>query len=321
MPDQVPRPRLVRGLRAGRRAADRGGGAERARRTRRQRRGPDRAARARALGREAPAGRAGGRRRKRGGRAGGRGEGGGREAAPAAQRPSWSRRRPMWGIDRRLVQNFDWTLFGLVFSLVAIGIVNLISSTHSGAGISDEVRRQLALARDRLRRAAGDARDRLPPLRALRRAALRDLAAAARRDAGARARHARQPELALRRALPALRAGQDHAGADARPLLPAQSARGDPPRAGPGPSARDRGAAGGADRVAARHGRRAAHRAGRLDLPRLRADPVARLGGGRAARRRRPSRRSGASRWRPISRAASSTWSIPGGIRSPRATR
>jgi rod shape determining protein RodA len=49
----------------------------------------------------------------------------------------------MWGIDRRLVQNFDWTLFGLVVSLVTIGIVNLFSSTHSGAGLSDEVRRQL----------------------------------------------------------------------------------------------------------------------------------------------------------------------------------
>jgi hypothetical protein len=33
----------------------------------------------------------------------------------------------MLGIDRRLVQNFDWTLFVLVFSLVAIGVVNLIS--------------------------------------------------------------------------------------------------------------------------------------------------------------------------------------------------
>jgi cell division protein FtsW (lipid II flippase) len=49
----------------------------------------------------------------------------------------------MWGIDRRLVQNFDWTLFILVFSLIAIGIINLISSTHSGVGVSDEVRRQM----------------------------------------------------------------------------------------------------------------------------------------------------------------------------------
>ena len=115
--DQVPRPRLVRRVRAGRCAADRGRGAQRARRPRRQRRGADRAARARALGGEAPAGRAGGR--------------------------AEDRRRRMWGIDRRLVQNFDWTLFCLVFSLVAIGIVNLISSTHSSAGLSDEVRRQL----------------------------------------------------------------------------------------------------------------------------------------------------------------------------------
>ena len=227
----------------------------------------------------------------------------------------------MWGIDRRLVQNFDWTLFCLVFALVAIGIINLISSTHSGAGFSDEVRRQLVSLGIGCAALLVDARDRLPPFRAPGRPALRGLAAAARRDAGARARHPRQPELALRRALPALRARQDHAGADARPLLPAQSARGDPPRARPHPSARDRGAAGGADRAAARHGRRAAHRAGRLDLPRLRADPVARLGRGRAARRWRRSRRSGASRWRPISRAGSSTWSIPGAIRSPRATR
>jgi rod shape determining protein RodA len=49
----------------------------------------------------------------------------------------------MLGIDRRVVQNFDWTLFFLVISLVTIGIVNLISSTHSTAGMSDEVRRQL----------------------------------------------------------------------------------------------------------------------------------------------------------------------------------
>ena len=55
---------------------------------------------------------------------------GGSAAAPIAQRvlARWSekhlpgraagrrrrRRRPMWGIDRRLVQNFDWTLLGLV---------------------------------------------------------------------------------------------------------------------------------------------------------------------------------------------------------------
>ena len=49
----------------------------------------------------------------------------------------------MWGIDRRVIQNFDWMLFGLVIALIAIGIVNLISSTHSGGGLSDDVQRQL----------------------------------------------------------------------------------------------------------------------------------------------------------------------------------
>jgi rod shape determining protein RodA len=46
-------------------------------------------------------------------------------------------------IDRRLLQNFDWTLFALAAVLVAIGMVNLVSATHTGDGISDEVRRQL----------------------------------------------------------------------------------------------------------------------------------------------------------------------------------
>jgi rod shape determining protein RodA len=49
----------------------------------------------------------------------------------------------MWGVDRRIIQSIDWTLLGLTFTLVAIGIVNLISSTHSGVVLSDEVRRQL----------------------------------------------------------------------------------------------------------------------------------------------------------------------------------
>ena len=50
----------------------------------------------------------------------------------------------MFGIDRRLLQNFDWMLLGLVFVLAALGIVNLISATAGGAdGLSDTVRRQL----------------------------------------------------------------------------------------------------------------------------------------------------------------------------------
>jgi rod shape determining protein RodA len=45
------------------------------------------------------------------------------------------------GIDRRLVQNFAWSWFGLVALLVAMGIGNLASATHGGG--SDELRRQL----------------------------------------------------------------------------------------------------------------------------------------------------------------------------------
>jgi len=51
------------------------------------------------------------------------------------------------GVDRRLLQNFAWSLFALVGVLLAAGIVNLISATatYGGGtiGISDEVRRQL----------------------------------------------------------------------------------------------------------------------------------------------------------------------------------
>ena len=47
-------------------------------------------------------------------------------------------------IDRRSVQNFDWAFLGIVFMLMAAGVVNLISATHSGVegGVSDIVRRQ-----------------------------------------------------------------------------------------------------------------------------------------------------------------------------------
>jgi rod shape determining protein RodA len=49
----------------------------------------------------------------------------------------------MFGIDRRLLQNFDWMLLGLVILLAALGIVNLISATAVADGISETVRRQL----------------------------------------------------------------------------------------------------------------------------------------------------------------------------------
>lgn len=48
----------------------------------------------------------------------------------------------MFGIDRRLLQNFDWMLLAMVVLLATLGIVNLISATHAGEGFSDEVRRQ-----------------------------------------------------------------------------------------------------------------------------------------------------------------------------------
>ena len=49
----------------------------------------------------------------------------------------------MLGIDRRSVQNFDWMLLALTAALVAVGFVNLFSSTHAGAELSSEMRRQL----------------------------------------------------------------------------------------------------------------------------------------------------------------------------------
>jgi rod shape determining protein RodA len=49
------------------------------------------------------------------------------------------------GIDRRSIQNFDWMIFALAALLVAIGFLNLLSSTHGGVGegLAVEVRRQL----------------------------------------------------------------------------------------------------------------------------------------------------------------------------------
>ncbi len=49
----------------------------------------------------------------------------------------------MLGIDRRILQNFDWMLLALVAGLVGIGMINLVSATSGGEAISDEVRRQL----------------------------------------------------------------------------------------------------------------------------------------------------------------------------------
>lgn len=51
----------------------------------------------------------------------------------------------MPGVDRRLLQNFDWVLFALACTLAAIGIANLISATYTGSGqeLSPAVRRQL----------------------------------------------------------------------------------------------------------------------------------------------------------------------------------
>jgi rod shape determining protein RodA len=46
-------------------------------------------------------------------------------------------------IDRRLFQNFDWMLFGLVAFMLGVGLVNLYSSTFTPTGISGELRRQL----------------------------------------------------------------------------------------------------------------------------------------------------------------------------------
>jgi rod shape determining protein RodA len=48
-------------------------------------------------------------------------------------------------IDRRSIQNFDWVLLGLAATLVILGLVNLLSATHSGveADTNDIFRRQL----------------------------------------------------------------------------------------------------------------------------------------------------------------------------------
>ena len=50
----------------------------------------------------------------------------------------------MPGVDRRLIQNFEWPLFGLALGLALVGIVNLISAApeHTG-GIPATVTRQI----------------------------------------------------------------------------------------------------------------------------------------------------------------------------------
>src|SRR5688572_1847975 len=49
----------------------------------------------------------------------------------------------MLGIDRRSIQNFDWTLLALIGLLAGAGLVNLYSATWIPDGMSDEMRRQL----------------------------------------------------------------------------------------------------------------------------------------------------------------------------------
>ena len=49
----------------------------------------------------------------------------------------------MLGLDRRLIQNFDWVLSVVVIALVGTGLVNLVSSSHGDAGLPEELRRQL----------------------------------------------------------------------------------------------------------------------------------------------------------------------------------
>jgi rod shape determining protein RodA len=49
----------------------------------------------------------------------------------------------MLGVDRRSVQNFDWTLLALIVLLSAAGLVNLYSATWVPEGLSEEMRRQL----------------------------------------------------------------------------------------------------------------------------------------------------------------------------------
>jgi len=49
----------------------------------------------------------------------------------------------LFEIDRRLLQNFDWTVLLLVITIVGVGIINLASATHIDDELTGEVRRQL----------------------------------------------------------------------------------------------------------------------------------------------------------------------------------
>ena len=49
----------------------------------------------------------------------------------------------MLNVDRRSLQNFDWVLTGLLLLFLLVGFVNLASSTHTDAGLSDAMRRSL----------------------------------------------------------------------------------------------------------------------------------------------------------------------------------
>ena len=51
----------------------------------------------------------------------------------------------MLGIDRRVVQNFDWVFFGIAALLILAGLINLASATFDGSPdfLSESVRRQL----------------------------------------------------------------------------------------------------------------------------------------------------------------------------------
>ncbi len=54
-----------------------------------------------------------------------------------------SREPALFGIDRRLLQNFDWMLLLLVLAIVGAGIINLASASHVDGELTGEVRRQL----------------------------------------------------------------------------------------------------------------------------------------------------------------------------------
>ena len=130
----------------------------------------------------------------------------------------------MFGIDRRLLQNFDWALLALIAILLTMGIVNLNSATHAVSGLAEEVRRQLlAIAVGGVAFLVTVAID----YRHYERLALPlfgRLPGAAGGDADLRSGHARKPELAVRRAPPALGVRQARPDLRAVALLPPQPA-------------------------------------------------------------------------------------------------